>query len=45
MSRRIVVLYESTITCQAQVGLDHPRKRTDFEFAYIVERLLASIMK
>jgi sulfonate transport system ATP-binding protein len=45
MSRRIVVLDEGQITCQVQVDLDYPRKRTDPEFAAIVERLLASITR
>ena len=45
MSRRIVVLDEGAIACQVKVGLDYPRKRTDPEFAAIVERLLASITR
>jgi sulfonate transport system ATP-binding protein len=45
MSRRIVVLDEGAIACQVQVDLDYPRKRTDPEFAAIVERLLASITR
>jgi sulfonate transport system ATP-binding protein len=43
MSRRIVVLDEVAALCQVNINLDYPRKRTDPEFAAIVERLLASI--
>jgi sulfonate transport system ATP-binding protein len=43
MSRRVVVLDEGEMACQVEINLDYPRKKTDPEFAAIVERLLESI--